>query len=371
MGADFFEQGAPGFSSRFYPGSVSLHKGDTVHFFGFGSPILFPEGMASVEATERWQNDVGDRFFPLSTDPDEGPNAHKFNDAAFSATPAGTGCGTQADPCEWDGSDPDEVFIPEMFEEVYVTITANAGDVIYGLLFGPHDSSFRIEVVGNNETADTQAELDARAGQLQSDDLNKALALHSRFSTKRTSHMTPNGKVYDVWAGVENGPVGLVGFYPRKITITKGQRVQWHFDHEGMEVHNAVFPFDKALDILQNTGLPVCDPDTDSGPAPDTEPVSFPDDGPPECPQGSVLEFDLHPDELFEAGNHLFTGNSDFENSGVRSGETLQKGFFSESPWTVKFKKTSDSQGWRYMCTIHGPGIMGGRIKVLPKAVRD
>ena len=363
VGADFFEQGAPGFSARFYPGSVSLHSGDTLHFFGFGSPVMFPEGMEPMEAAERWQLDVGDRYFPLAPDTDEGERAYKFDESAFAPTPAGTGCGTQANPCEWSGSNPNEIFIPENFEELYVTITANPGDVIYGASFGGHDSSFRIEVVANNAPTDTQAALDARAAQLKSDDLNKALALHAKYSAKRTSHMTPNGKVYDVWAGVENGPVALLGMYPRKISIKRGQTVQWHFDYEGMEVHNVVFPFNKGMEILQNTGVPVCDPDGDDGTAPDTEPT-FPQDGPPTCPEGSVLEFDLHPDELFEAGNHVFTGPSDFENSGVRSGQLLQDGFFSESPWNLKFRATSNDKGWRYLCTIHGPGLMGGRVRV-------
>lgn len=362
VGADFFEQGAPGFSARFYPGSVSLHPGDTLHFFGFGSPVMFPEGMEPVEAAERWQLDVGDQNFPLVPDPDEGTTGYKFDEAAFAPTPAGIGCGTQADPCEWDGSNPDEVFIPELFEELYVTITANPGDVIYGASFGGHDSSFRIEVIANNATADTQAALDARAAQLKSDDLNKALALHSKYSAKRTSHMTPSGKVYDVWAGVENGPVSLLGFYPRRITIKKGQTVQWHFDYEGMEIHNVVLSFNKGMEILQSAGIPQCDPDGDEGPGPDTE-ATFSEQG-PVCPEGSTLEFDLDPRELFETGNNVFTGNSDTETSGLRSGQLLQDGFFSESPWNLKFKNTSNDKGWRYLCTIHGPGLMGGRVRV-------
>ena len=49
VGQDYFESaGIPGFSSRFYPGSVKLHKGDTLHFFGFGSPVLLPEDLTTA-----------------------------------------------------------------------------------------------------------------------------------------------------------------------------------------------------------------------------------------------------------------------------------------------------------------------------------
>lgn len=368
IGADFFagRDGVPGFSARIYPGSVSLHKGDTVHFGGpFGAvPAFYPEGMEPAEASERYAAVPGDRFFFVVPDPDEGSTAFKIDDSAFA--PTTTGCGTVDNPCDWDGSDPDDILLSDVPGDLHVTVTANAGDVIYagGINFGGHDTFFRIEVVPNNETADTQGELDVRAAQLMQDDLDKARALHAKYSAKRTSHIRADGtRVFDVWAGIENGPVALLGFYPRKITIKKGQTVQWHFDYENMEAHNVIFPFDKARNILRNSFVPGCDPDGDDGTAPDTEPT-FPPDGPPECPPGSVLELDLHPDEVLEAGNNVFTGNADFENSGVRSGQMLQDGFFSESPWNLKFKATTKGQSWRYMCTIHGPGLMGGRIKV-------
>ncbi|MGH2694865.1 MAG: hypothetical protein ACRDJJ_08625, partial [Actinomycetota bacterium] len=45
VGQDFFESaGIPGFSLRSYPGSLNLMEGDTIRFFGFGSPLLLPEG---------------------------------------------------------------------------------------------------------------------------------------------------------------------------------------------------------------------------------------------------------------------------------------------------------------------------------------
>jgi hypothetical protein len=362
IGQEFFPQGIPGFSLRFYPGSVAVHEGDTVHFGGdFGTPVLFPEGMDVTEASEKFQANVEDPYSQVKLDPDE--SGYKFNTAFFQ--PTVTGCGDAANPCQWDGSDPDAILLSDLPSDLHVTITAAPGSVIYAATAGGHDSGFRIEVIPDGDTPSDQAELDARAAQLMEDDANKAAALFEKYRDRRTSHIGPDGKrVFDVWAGVENGPVALLGMFPRKIRIREGQRVQWHFDYEGIDVHNAVFPFAKARNISNNTFVPVCDPDGDSGTDPDVPPTSPPDVFPPECPPGSELEIDLHKNEIEQRGNGVFTGRSDLETSGLRSLQLLQDGFFSESPWTVRFRNSSPDDGFRYMCTVHGAGIMGGRIVV-------
>jgi plastocyanin len=367
VGADYFESaGIPGFSTRFYPGSVKLHKGDILHFAGFGAPALLPKDLSTAEAIERFAFDPTDPYSNPVPDPDDGPDAWKFDFSKF--TPTFVGCGTADNPCEWAGSDPDAVGIPEEVPEIYVTITANPGDVIYANLFGySHDADFRIEVVAQNETASTQAELDTRASQLQRDDLDKAGALLNRFSTRESSHVTRDGtRVTDVWVGVENGPVALLGMFPRKVTIKRGQTVQFHFDYEGMETHDAFFPKSVARDVLFNTFVPVCDTDGDTGTALDVEPIFDETDpeAPPACPDGAVLEFDLDPRQVTKQGNGVFAGASDVENSGIRTGELLQPHpILDESPWNLKFKKISPDGGWKYMCTIHG-GLMSGLVIV-------
>lgn len=368
VGQDFFESaGIPGFSSRFYPGSIKLHKGDTIHFAGFGAPALFPEGMTTAEALERFAFEAGDPYQNPVPDPDEGANAWKFDPSAFQ--PTLTGCGTADDPCTWSGTDRDAIGIPDEAEEIYVTITANPGDVVYANLFGvSHDSEFRIEVVGNDEAASTQAELDDRAAQLLRDDLDKAAAMFARYSSRQSSHRRANGtRVTDVWVGVENGPVSLLGMFPRRVVIRKGSTVQFHFDYEGMETHNAVFPKSKARRISANTFVPVCDPDGDAGTAPDVDAIFDPNDenAPPTCPAGSSLEFDLDPREVNMVGNGVLTSASDLEGSGARTGQLLQHAdvLFDESPWNLRFAEESPRKGFAYMCTIHG-SFMSGKVVV-------
>ncbi len=368
VGQDFFEsEGIPGFSSRFYPGSIRIHKGDTIHFFGFGSPILFPEGMTGVEAFERFALEPGDPYRNPVRDPDEGDDAWKFDLSKFA--PTLTDCGTADDPCEWNGADRDLVGIPPEIPEVHYRITANPGDVIYANLFGfSHDSDFRIEVVGQNEPASTQAELDARAAQLRQDDFDKAAAMFARYQSKQSSHRGRRGaRITDVWVGVENGSVSLLGMFPRRVKIDRGSKVQFHFDYEGMETHNAVFPMKTAKEISRNTFAAVCDPDGDSGTSPDVDAIFDPNDpeAPPTCPEGAVLEFDLDPREVNMVGNGVFGGGRDLEGSGARTGQLLQPddSVYDESPWELKFNEQSPDGGWKYMCTIHGR-LMSGSVVV-------
>lgn len=360
FGQDFFESAQiPGFSLRFYPGSITIHKGDTIHFGGFGAPVLLPANIHPDEFIQEQASQLNDPYFDLFTDPDEGEGAFKFNNALiFGGDPS---CGTAENHCQWNGNGNDILSIGEA-SELFVDITANAGDVIYaagGNKGG--EAIFRINVVDDAEAASTQAELDERAARLKTHDFNHASALFAKYSAKQTKHKTPSGKtVWDAWVGLDRGPISFLAMFPAKLNIKKGQSVQYHFELEN-EVHNAVFPFDKAKNISQNTFLFVCDPDGDAGTEPDVDAI-FPDDGPPTCPGGpSQLEVDLHPQEVLEGGDGTLKSAKDFETSGIRGPESVGGGFWSEDDWTVKFSAVGKH---KYGCTIHGPGFMGGVITV-------
>ncbi len=361
IGAPFFEMEPPipGFSLRIYPSSIRVHQGDVLHFFGFGAPILHREGEHPEEWIERNRVTIGDPFFDLVSDPDEGPDALKFNPIFEQPT---ADCTDQANPCEWDGSG--ELLNPGFIEEAWVRITADPGSVIYATF--AENSYLRIEVVGQDQAASTQDELDDRARQMLRKDHDTLLALHNKFSTRQSSHTTPRGtRVWDAWAGIDRGPLGLNAMYPETLSIKRGDRVRWHFDLD-FNVHTVTMPFRKGVEIIRSYdstefGL-VCDPDGDEGTAPDTPPTGQSEEDPP-CPDPSQVEFDINPREVHPAGNGVFTGRSDFEHSGVKARTTLQPGFFNEDPFTVKFKETSSRRGFRYLCTIHGP-FMSGRVIV-------
>jgi hypothetical protein len=200
-----------------------------------------------------------------------------------------------------------------------VTVDANPGTVLYGAL-GP-SAAIRVAVVDDPADASSPEELAARATALKRQDYNTAVGLHRKYGDRQTWHRDHRGrKVYDAWAGLSRGSIELLAMYPEKLTIRKDERVQWHFDLEN-EIHNATFSFEQAKDIFNNTFVPWCDPDTDAGPGPDTEPdFTNPDDPSTWCDDLSQLEFDLDDREVFGGGNGTFNGaDSDFEGSGLRS----------------------------------------------------
>jgi plastocyanin len=360
FGQDFFETAnVPGFSTRFYPGSVTLHKGDTIQFTGFGAPLLFPEGQVPSDELETRAARIGDELFFAAPDPDEGPDAAKFNPALDGEI---LDCGTVDNPCVWDGSAA-EPLVPHFTTAppFFVTIDANPGDVIYAA--GGFASNFRIEVVPNGEAADTQADLSTRADALKDKDYNDAVALHNKFSDRQTSHRTANGTlVHDIYGGLDQGPISMLAMYPRKVKVKQGERVQFHFALEG-EIHNVVMPKGPAFSVLENFFVPLCDTDGDQGTAADVPADFDPAIEDFSCPQGSVLEFDLDERGVNETGNGALTGPNDLESSGLKWGERLSPQDFAPTPWTVRMKAASPEKGWKFFCTVHGP-FMGGHIIV-------
>jgi hypothetical protein len=362
VGQDFFGAGVPGFSLRPYPGSVSLMDGDTIRFFGFGSPLLLPEGQSVQEFQEDDYTFTNDQWLQIQDDPDDPENRTKFNNLFL----FGGDCGAEpGDPCVWGPNT--EAILPASNEngETWVTVDADPGTVLYGAM-GPA-SGLRIAVVSDPAEASTAEELAARATALKRQDYNTAAGLHRKYSDRQTWHRDQRGrKVYDAWAGLSRGPVELLAMYPEKLSIFRDERVQWHFDLEN-EVHNANFSFEQAKDIFQNTFVPWCDPDGDSLPGPDVEPDFTNPDPSTWCDDVSQLEFDLDDREVFGGGNGTFNGaDSDFEGSGLRSRASLQDGLFSEQQWNVKFTRPSDRKGYRYFCTVHGR-FMDGFVRVKPR----
>lgn len=365
LGADFFGQGVPGFSLRAFPTSIDIMQGDTLNFTNFGAPPLLPAGQVPQEWAEKHDAHLGDDWFDLLPDPDDGPDATKFNIAVFN--PNVTCEATQASPCEYDGSGSDP-FIPPFFEgdgpaSQFVTITAPPGSVIWGYI-GSGVPPLRIEVVTDPSEADTQAEVDARGAQQLSEDYNEALALHNKYSAKKTWHINEQGqKVFDVWVGPGRKWIETLAMYPKKIKIRKGQRVQYHFNFEN-EVHTVAMSKESAFDIMNNTFFPQCDPDGDAGEGPDNMPNFEAETEFELCPDIAQLEFDMDPREIFGAGNGVFNGKaSDVEASGIKGHESFTGGLINDDPYTVRFKNASNRRGFKYVCTIHG-NFMSGRVRV-------
>ena len=357
--AEYFSEGVPAFSARFYPGSIKVQRGDTIQFSDI--PVLFPEGTYPQDFIPEnvWRFDG--EYGQVVDDPDDGEGALKFGPDHSEA------CGrTAEDPCVW-GPNAEPIF-PEFPEEgpeppdftTWVTVDAAPGTVLWANTIASSEvnTNFKVEVVAPNETASTQQELDTRAALLLRKDYEDALAFHRKMGAKRTFHTNAQGqKVYDIWVAPDLGPIEFLASYPKRISVPQGARVMYHFNDEN-EPHSATFG---GQDIVNNGFMPACDPDGDAGAGPDTEPT-FGEAG-PTCEPGAELEIDLDPRAILEAGDGRHTGRTDYESSGVKAPIFPEETDFDSQPWTVRMTKASNDKGFKYYCIVHG-GFMGGRVVV-------
>jgi hypothetical protein len=359
VGQGFFYKGVQGFSTRIYPSHMRVHRGDTIVFSNGGAGLV-PNGAYPQQwLGEHWAT-VGQDWFYFLSDPDDGPNALKFNERVF----APGNCGAADNPCQWSGRE-DDVMVPEQTEDMtmHVQVTAPAGSTLWAASgpFPAVGSNLKVEVVDDAEAASTQAELDQRAEQLRRKDFEDALALDARLESRRTWHTTKSGnRVYDVFVGGVGGPIELFDSYPKEITVPRGARVQYHFMGE-VEPHTATFGGSRAREVFQTGIFPWCDPDGDEGAQADN-PAEFGDQG-PTCPEGSVMEFDVSNRFVHETGNGIVSGPEDYENSGLKVPLYPDETFGDANPWTVRFSESSNGKGFKYICLLHG-GFMGGRVIV-------
>jgi plastocyanin len=346
---------------RYYPKSLKVRQGDTLHFSaeGFHSVTLLPAG----ERPQQWRlANASSRLDPwafLLSDPDDGERAVKINGAFFRSTHPE--CGSAELPCVHDGSQLFNSGVVAGPLDYFVTIDAAPGTVVYAVSLLHAEMNLRVEVVGDGERASDPAAIRQRSKDMRRHNIETAVALHKKFKAKRTKHKDPQSKrVYrHAWAGVDGKHVSLLGMYPKKLRIRRGQSVRWHFDTLDNELHNVAMPFRKAKQILMDTFQPVCDPDGDTGPGPDN-PHEL--GGPPYCSVPGQTEVDLDDREANRVGNGVFTGAGDLETSGIRGSNNAEgRDPYGEAPYDVRFRVPRGR--YRYFCTIHGP-IMSGRVIV-------
>jgi plastocyanin len=349
--------GAPADGMRFYGGNLKVHDGTTVRFVlrGFHTATLMP---VNVDG-DRWaaQNAGGiDKPYSLaSSDPDD--SAYKFNNQAI--LPSDPTCGTADNPCSYDGS---TVVNSGAFVDsprFSVTIDGSPGDVINVICLIHPNMRMQIEVVAGGDPETTQEQIDARRVRQRARDSESAAALHNKLLKRQSKHINENGKlVWDAYAGYDADGFSLLANYPHKLRIRKGQRVRWHSSGLVYEDHTVTFPFDKGRDISNNEGgQPVCDPDGDAGPGPDTPPEL---EGPPFCNDPSQFEFDVSARFAERRGDRRH-GRNDFDSSGIFGNLDVGR-----APYTLRFTRPTSKAGLRYLCMIHG-SFMDGRVVVRPR----
>jgi plastocyanin len=354
-------KGAPADGMRFYAPALSVHQGDIVTFEidGFHTATLLP---VNTDA-DTWVADnalgLGKPYSFTTSDPDEGPTGAKFNNTA--ALPSQLDCGSATDPCPYDGSKVVNSGIVDASDvnanhyAFSVQINSAIGSSISGLCLVHLGMRVQITVVASSETATTQAEIDAFAAAKSNHDARAAHKLHETLLVQ-TAHQ--GGGVVDAFAGYDGPHFTLDHMYPKNIYLQKGQTVTWHFDQLNFEDHTVTFPAKKALTIAGNTFVPVCDPDGDTGTAPD-EPADMTATMLVDvCPGGvSQIEIDIDPRFGPPAGDGVVTSIHDFENSGV---EGANAG--ASDPFTLRFTAKTVTKPYTFICMIHP--FMHGKVVV-------
>jgi plastocyanin len=324
--------------------------------------------------------EVDSPFANFLSDPDADLSEPFPTDAPYKFGPGFLGqptppCGADAaSQCAYNGHNSDPVAgvlfagdVSANDNNFYVRIDANPGETLWAIgEFGGVSikSVLRIQVVADNATATTQAEIDAAKAQYGALEKDTALALDAKLRKMSTKHKTKSGvTVWDAFAGFDTGTIALLQWYPNKLVIHKGDKVRWHWEQGNNEDHGTGFPFDYGKQQLNEGVVPVCDPDGDNGDGPDTFTVDFETFS---CPQGDGdLELDLQREFIAGTGDGKFPGGH--EGSGIRGANLPETADTpgTDAAWDVKFTKTSPDKGFKYLCTIHG-GFMKGFVVVKP-----
>lgn len=354
-----FLEGAPAESQRFLPWRIDVHQGDTLHFSSqsFHTATFLPVGEGPVA----WFEDLAtlgtsQPYALVQPDPDDGPTSYKFGLGAF--FPSDQTCGAPGLPaCSFAGSSVVNSGVPlDAPLDFSVQVNAGAGSSFYVvcIVHGP-DMRLRVDVVASGTPASDPGDLADAVDAAVEQDTDSALALHARFSGARSSHVRPDGtRVWDAWAGVDNGHVALLAMYPQRLRIGVGDRVQWHFDSLTYEDHTVTFPIDRARAIAAGVGIPACDPDGDAGPGPDAPPDLA---EPPFCSDPTQLELELHDRFVPPAGNGVFLGR-DLESSGVLGANSP----LGDGNYVLRFPRASTDGPFKYLCLIHP--FMRGKVVV-------
>ncbi len=347
LGDDFKRLPAEG--RRFYPEEVMVHKGDLITYSvqGFHTVTVLPTGTNVDDWVATNVTSIDGAYSLVKPDPDDGPGELKYNTAIDTQESCGT---STDDACVYNGTTQFHCgpVMGEPCESFTIRVQNNPGETFTVLSVLQPDMRQTITVVDQNQTADDPAVVSAEAGSAITEDTVAARTVHRRFKDKRVKR---NG-AFQAWVGIDRTTFSLMAMYPKKLSFRKGSKVNFRFSQLIHEPHTATMPGVALGTTSEHFLVPVCDPDGDDGTQPDMT-ATFSDDAPP-CPEGSELEFDIDAIVGTQQGNGIFTGRSDYENSGILGPASMG---LSSDPWMVKVKKDG-----RYFCAIHP--FMKGKLNV-------
>jgi plastocyanin len=293
----------------FYPSAVKVHAGDIVVIENGSGEIPVPHTI-----TLGTPADIPDRIPPpLAPEVGQVPAAWGKCVSEQQLDPRTTDCpaGSAAfPPAEEVVSMPDfdsqgfynsGIFDPEQSVELPLSDGISPGTYNFFCYLHPGTMTLQIDVVGDDESTQTQDDLDAQADEQRQEDLADAMTALEAGQQADLPEDT-------VLAGSERGNAVVTAFFPQEITVQEGTEVTWinrGFDPHVVAMERGVGPHD---------------------------PENF---GPPSVPPGS--EYD-----------------GGFEISGVFGNPP-----FPTKRFSLKFVEEGE---YIYVCPIH-PG-MGGTIRV-------
>lgn len=358
VGRFFDESDHTAESMRFYPSSIRIASGDTLHFSteSFHGVTLLPAGTEA--GAWRTENAApGGAWSAFVRDPDEGPRGAKMNLRVATASDACGWPGQSA--CEFDGRGdavldplnsgvalfPSESGVETRELSFSVMITADPGSTIYAVDPLHPAMTMQIEVVGSFAERSDLGQLQAESAEQFAEDAARAEALDRTYARKRVKKTSGGKTTWQAWAGVEEDGISLRRFYPKKLTIAAGDRVKWVFSKNLYEAHAVTLPRTRALAMAETFPELACDPDGDTGTSDDAQATSpeF-----PFCSSGS-LEVDVPPAFVAPTGNGSFRGGRDVESSGARGASFAT----TKRAYQLSFPMKSPKAGFAYACPIH------------------
>jgi len=353
--------GAPADGMRFYAPPLKVHQGDVITYgmAGFHTATMLPANTDGDTWVAANVAGLGKPYSFVAPDPDEGATGLKFNNKSI--LPSSLDCGDATAPCPYDGSqvvnsgivDANDVNGQQYNFSVQVNSAVGSTTTVLCLIH--LGMRLQITVVASTETATTQAEIDTYAGQKANHDARAASRLH-RSLLATSSH--PQGGVVQAYGGYDGPHFALDFFYPPKIELKKGQRVQWHFDQLAFEDHTVTLPAKRALRIAGNSMVPVCDPDGDLGTMPDQPADLKATTLATVCPGGaSQIELDIDPRFAPPAGDGVVTSTHDFESSGIEGANVGNT-----TALTLRFGAKTVNEPYTFRCMIHP--FMRGKVIV-------
>lgn len=363
VGHFFSEPGdPPAETMAFLPEDITVHKGDTIKFFGeFHTATVLPTSVSDVDA---WFAEEAtapdDPYAAIKLNPDNTTYPLKlFGDNPFYPR---TDCGASDDPCTYIG---DEVVdsglllsyfdfsggptVPPPNNGWSVTVDANPGDVFWVVCrLHPH-MRMRIAVVNPNEDSTDQTEIDTAAQASITEDRRAASELHESLLATHSKRKVGGKNVWRAYGGFDTDRLALYDFYPRRVTLRKGDKVQWRFSALNHEVHTVTLSGKKAIKLANVSQPLLCDPNGDGESGGETD-AGFP----PACDPG-VHEALLGARMIEAEGDGIVKSGKDLENSGIRGPLTGNV-----DPYVVKFVKGGSK--YVYLCLIHP--FMKATVKV-------